>query len=134
VVSVDGAAEFGYWGEVLSTAAIARGLGGLVIDGGVRDQLALAGLAFPVFCAGVCIRGTGKDPGSAGSLGAPVRIGEVTVSRGDLVAGDADGVVVIPLADAAAVLTAAAEREAKEVELMRRLRGGETTIDLLGLS
>ena len=132
VVDVGGGTEFGYWGEILSTAAIERGLAGLVINGGVRDRDALAALGLPVFSAGLCIRGTGKHFAGAGSLGAPVRIGEVFVNRGDLVVGDADGVVVIRRADVEAVLESAAEREAKEAELMRRIRAGERTVDLYG--
>ncbi|WP_322723511.1 RraA family protein [Streptomyces spongiae] len=132
VVDVGGGTEFGYWGEILSTAALARGLAGLVINGGVRDRDALAELGLPVFSAGLCIRGTGKDLDGAGSLGTSVRIGEVFVDRGDLVAGDADGVVVVPQADTQAVLKTAAEREDKEAELMRRIRAGERTLDLYG--
>ncbi|MFI6934297.1 RraA family protein [Streptomyces sp. NPDC050287] len=132
VVDTGGGTEFGYWGEILSTAAIARGLAGLVIDGGVRDQDALTDLGLPVFSTGLCIRGTGKDHGAAGSLGVTVRVGEVFVVRGDLVVGDADGVVVIPQADTEAVMKAAVERDAKEAELMRRIRAGERTLDLYG--
>lgn len=132
VVDVGGGTEFGYWGEILSTAAIARGLAGLVISGGVRDREGLADLGLPVFSAGQCIRGTGKDQAAVGSLGATVRIGEVFVDRGDLVVGDADGVVVIAQADTEAVLKAALERDAREAELMRRLRAGERTLDLYG--
>lgn len=132
VVDVGGGTEFGYWGEILSTAALARGLAGLVINGRVRDREALAELGLPVFSAGLCIRGTGKDFDGTGSLGAAVRIGEVFVDRGDLVVGDADGVVVIPQADIDAVRKAAAERDAKEAELMRRIRAGERTLDLYG--
>ncbi|WP_460062528.1 RraA family protein [Streptomyces sp. YKOK-I1] len=132
VVDVGGGTEFGYWGEILSTAALARELAGLVINGGVRDREALADLGLPVFSAGLCIRGTGKDFDATGSLGASVRIGDVFVERGDLVVGDADGVVVIPGADAEAVVKAGAERDAKEAELMRRIRAGERTLDLYG--
>lgn len=132
VVDVGGGTEFGYWGEILCTAALARDLAGLVINGGVRDRDALADLGLPVFSAGLCIRGTGKDVDGTGSLGAAVRIGEVFVGRGDLVVGDADGVVVIPQADTEAVLKAAVERDAKEAELMRRIRAGERTLDLYG--
>jgi 4-hydroxy-4-methyl-2-oxoglutarate aldolase len=131
-VDVGGGTEFGYWGEILSTAALARGLAGLVISGGVRDRDALADLGLPVFATGLCIRGTGKDFDAAGSLGERVRIGEVFIERGDLVVGDADGVVVIPRADAEAVLKAGAERDAKEAALMRRIRAGERTLDLYG--
>ncbi|WP_340384464.1 RraA family protein [Streptomyces sp. SS7] len=132
VVDVGGGTEFGYWGEILSTAALARGLAGLVISGGVRDRDALADLGLPVFATGLCIRGTGKDFDAVGSLGERVRIGEVFIERGDLVVGDADGVVVIPRADAEAVVKAGAERDAKEAALMRRIRAGERTLDLYG--
>lgn len=132
VVDVGGGTEFGYWGEILSTAALARGLAGLVISGGVRDRDALADLGLPVFATGLCIRGTGKDFDAVGSLGERVRIGEVFIERGDLVVGDADGVVVIPRADAEAVLKAGAERDAKEAALMRHIRAGERTLDLYG--
>ncbi|MEU6371587.1 RraA family protein [Streptomyces sp. NPDC046909] len=132
VVDVGGGTEFGYWGEILSTAALAQDLAGLVINGRVRDRDALADLGLPVFSAGLCIRGTGKDFDATGSLGTPVRIGDVFVERGDLVVGDADGVVVIPKADAEAVRKAGAERDAKETELMRRIRAGERTLDLYG--
>jgi 4-hydroxy-4-methyl-2-oxoglutarate aldolase len=61
VVHVSGASEAGYWGDILNEAAMARGLGGLVIDGGVRDTAGLARTSFPVFSNGVCILGTNKD-------------------------------------------------------------------------
>jgi 4-hydroxy-4-methyl-2-oxoglutarate aldolase len=125
--------EFGYWGEVMSTAAKARGLAGLVINGGVRDrdELIVAGLA--VFSDRLCIRGTGKDPGGAGALGAPVRIGEVVVAPGDFVVGDVDGVVVLPAARVAEVLDAADRRTHDETAILLRLLGGDTTLDIYGL-
>ena len=61
VVYASGAYEHGYWGEVMATAAQVRGLAGLVIDACVRDGALLAGIGFPVFSRGLCIRGTSKD-------------------------------------------------------------------------
>ena len=61
VVHVSGEYDFGYWGEIMSCAAKARGLAGLVIDGCVRDGGILADFGLPVFARGLCIRGTGKD-------------------------------------------------------------------------
>ena len=61
VVHVSGGAEAGYWGDILNEAAMARGLSGLIIDGGVRDTAGLAAMSFPVFSNGVSIQGTGKD-------------------------------------------------------------------------
>ena len=85
VVDVGDGVEYGYWGEILVEAALARGLSGLVINGGVRDSRRLITLGWPIFSAGVCIRGTGKNPNGTGSVAAPVVIGDVTVARGDLV-------------------------------------------------
>lgn len=130
VVATADAAEYGYWGELLSEAAIAQRLGGLVIDGGVRDTVQLAEVGFPVFSSLICIRGTVKDPSSAGSFGDPVTFGEVRISRGDLVVGDADGVVAIPADRVDSVTAASIAREEKESGVIDALRSGRTTLDL----
>lgn len=130
VVFVDGVYEHGYWGEIMSTAAAARKLGGLVIDGCVRDGAILAQVGFPVFARGLCIRGTGKSFTARGWINHPIVLGEATVEAGDLIVGDTDGVVAIPRAAVAATITASHKREEKEAEIMRKLREGGTTIDL----
>jgi len=132
VVSVAGHHEAGYWGEVMSTMARARKLGGLVIDGCVRDGGILEDFGFPVFARGLCLRGTGKDFAARGWLGHPVLLGDVVVRAGDLIVGDTDGVVALPQAQLAAILQAAAERDAFEAAVMRRLRAGETSLDIYG--
>jgi 4-hydroxy-4-methyl-2-oxoglutarate aldolase len=132
VVFVSGAYEHGYWGEVMTTMAKVKGLAGLVIDGCVRDGALLAEIGFPVFSRGLCIQGTGKDFGATGWINHPVTIGNVTVHAGDLVAGDADGVVVIPRARAEVVVNAAMQREAEEMAIVRRLEKGESTLDVYG--
>jgi 4-hydroxy-4-methyl-2-oxoglutarate aldolase len=130
-VDVGDEPERGYWGEVLTTAAEARGLVGLVIDGCVRDVDALRGHGFPVFSTGIALRGATKD--QPGAVGTPVDVGGVTVHTGDWVVGDADGVTVIPARDLDAVLTAGQTRAARERELFDALKAGKTTIELLGL-
>lgn len=130
VVFVEGGYEYGYWGEIMSTAAKARELGGLVIDGCVRDGAVLERVGLPVFARGLCIRGTGKDFAARGWLNHPLLIGDVTIEPGDLVVGDTDGVVVIPRASAQAAVVKSREREDKEADVMSRLRAGATTIDL----
>lgn len=130
VVHVSGKPDFGYWGEIMSTAARERGLGGLVIDGCVRDADQLEALGFPVFAAGLCIRGTGKDAGARGWINYPVRLGDVVVQPGDLIVGDRDGVVSVPHARAAEAISSAAAREARETTVMQRLRSGERTLEL----
>jgi 4-hydroxy-4-methyl-2-oxoglutarate aldolase len=133
VVDTSGGFEHGYWGEVLTEAALARGLAGLVIHGGVRDSQRLVELGWPVFAERVCIRGTGKDPAGDGALGQPVRVGDVEIRHGDLVVADADGVVCIAAAHADRVRQLAAERERAEVGYRERLRAGETTLEIYQL-
>jgi 4-hydroxy-4-methyl-2-oxoglutarate aldolase len=124
--------EAGYWGDIMTVAALARGIAGLVIDGCVRDSEAIARLQFPVFARGLSIRGTRKDAAAGGFLQAPVTLGEVTIGPGDLVVGDADGVVVISRGRVPEVMEKAREREKHEAQVVERLRKGETTLDIYG--
>lgn len=133
VADVHGQTEAGYWGEILSHAALARGLGGLLITGGVRDSAAISTLDFPVFAANICLRGTTKDAHGSGRLAAGLRIGEVEVQPGDTVVGDADGAVVVRATDVERVAAAAHAREAAERQTLERLRRGDTTLEILGL-
>lgn len=128
IVADCGGGGHGHWGEVLAVAAQARDITGLLIDGGARDAAEQEELGFPVFSRNNAILGTRKD--FPGVLGVPVVVGGRTVQTGDLIVGDVDGVVAIPAAQVAAVLNAADARAAKEQEFMRRLRAGETTLDL----
>jgi 4-hydroxy-4-methyl-2-oxoglutarate aldolase len=134
VVHVSGGAEAGYWGDILNEAALARGLSGLIIDGGVRDTAGLAAMSFPVFSNGISIQGTGKDYEASGWLQAPVRMGNVVVKPGDLMMGDRDGVVALPQDRVNAILAAAQARVAEEALKIERIRRGERTIDLYGFA
>ena len=122
--------EYTYWGDIMTTAAQAKGLAGLVIDGCVRDVDEIVASGFPVFSRGPSMLGPGK--GYAGSINEPVRIGAVTVQAGDLVVGDTDGVVVVPAASLEATLAAAEKRVGNEDAAIVRLRGGETVFDIFG--
>ncbi|MEU0312875.1 dimethylmenaquinone methyltransferase [Nocardioides sp. NPDC006273] len=134
VVATTGEEEYGYWGEILSVAAASRGLGGLVLDGGVRDTEVLGQVGFPVFAATTCMRGTIKDPEAGGGFPERVTIGGITIAKGDMVVGDADGVVALPKARVDEVLKASREREDKEASMMAALRAGASTIELMGLT
>src|SRR5580700_12075893 len=112
VVDVGQVADRGYWGEVLTTAAEAAGLAGLVIDGGVRDVAALEAHRFPVFSATIALTGATKM--QPGAVGEPVTIGGVTVSTGDWVVGDVDGVAIIAADKLDEVIAAGQAREQKE--------------------
>jgi len=131
VVDVGDVAERGYWGEVLTTGALARQLGGLVIDGGVRDVAALESLDFPVFSRTIALRGATKN--RRGSVGAPVVVAGVPVAPGDWVVGDVDGVVIVPGVRLAEVIDAGRARAAAEDGYFAALRNGATTVDILGL-
>ncbi|MGH9029630.1 MAG: RraA family protein [Acidimicrobiales bacterium] len=131
VVSVDGVEEFGYWGEVLTTAAEARGLAGLVIGGGVRDVSALEAHEFPVFATRIALKGAAKVAG--GETGTEVEVGGVIIRTRDWVLGDADGVVVIDGQELDAVIGASRARAQKEERIFGELQAGRTTVELLGL-
>ena len=131
VVDVGDVPDRGYWGEVLTTGAEARGLAGLVIDGGVRDTAALAAHGFPVFSAMVALRGATKE--QRGTNGSPVTVGGAEVAVGDWVVGDSDGVVVVDGARLEEVLAAGRARAGKEEGYFEALRGGATTVELLSL-
>lgn len=130
VVHVSGAHDFGYWGEIMSAAANARQLGGLVIDGCVRDGAVLADFGFPIFARGLSIRGTGKDFGARGWINHPVLFEDLVVQPGDLIVGDTDGVVALPRARAAEIVQLAQAREAKEAGIVQRIQGGERTLEV----
>ena len=133
VVSTSGGIEWGYWGDILNTAAIEAKLGGLVIDGGVRDVANLCEMPFPVFSNGICLNGTIKGHEATAWVRQPIRIGEVVVRQGDLIVGDRDGVIALPDARVAGALIGGARREADEADKIERIRAGERTIDLYGL-
>lgn len=130
IADMGAAVASGPFGEVLAVECVAKKLGGLVVDCSVRDSREIVKLGFPVFSAGLCIRGTAKA--TLGTINHPISCGGEIVRPGDLVLGDDDGVVVVPLEEAAAVLEAADERVAKEDAVMARLRAGESLFDIYG--
>jgi len=131
VVDAKGFLEAGPWGDILTEAAIARGIAGLVIDGAVRDAAAIEEMGFPVFCRGLSIKGTGKN--QPGRVGQPIVVGGAMIRTGDVVLGDRDGVVVVPAEEAETVLESARRRAAKEENFRKAIREGRSTVELLGL-
>jgi 4-hydroxy-4-methyl-2-oxoglutarate aldolase len=130
VADVGGYCEAGHWGEILTVAAQARGIVGLVIDGSVRDVAPIQVRGFPMFARAVSMKATVKE--SAGLINHPVMCGGVLVHAGDLVLGDDDGVVIVERERAEEVLRATIEREEREAVVMQRLVAGELTLDVLG--
>jgi regulator of RNase E activity RraA len=111
------------WGDILTEIAHRRGIAGTVIDGICRDVALCLQLGYPVFSKAHWMR-TGKDRVQVEATGVPVNIGDARVCPGDIVRGDADGVIVIPKEHEAAVLDAAEAIEAAEDRIRQAVRGG----------
>lgn len=126
IVIVSGSAEHACFGDVTATRWKARGIGGVVVDGAVRDVAGLRVLEFPAFARKVTPR-TFHHPAGAdhGAVNVPVACGGVVVYPGDLVVGDDDGVVVIPRAACADVVRTAIEYMAKETAKKESFARGE---------
>jgi len=131
VVDAKGFLEAGPWGDLLTLAAMKRGIVGLVIDGAVRDANTILELGFPVFCKGLSIKGTNKE--QAGKVNVPVICAGVNVRPGDIIVGDRDGVVVVKSEDAQSALDSANAREAKEDGIRTKIESGISTVEILGL-
>jgi regulator of RNase E activity RraA len=112
------------WGELLSTAARARGAAGVVMDGLTRDIRAIREMRFPVFAGGIGPLDS-KGRGKIVSLDVPVEVAGARVCPGDLVFGDADGVVVVPAAVESRVIAAALAKVAGENATREALARGE---------
>lgn len=111
------------WGDILTEVASARGIAGTVIDGINRDVALALELNYPVYSRGHWMR-TGKDRVQVEATGVPVNIGDVRVCPGDLVRGDADGVVVIPKEHEDKVLATAEQIQAAEDAIRADVRAG----------
>src|SRR5262245_50392625 len=121
----------GMFGELLAGSCRAHGVAGLVIDAGVRDTTELSAMEFPVWSTAVAAQGTSKT--IAGSVNVPIVGAGASISPGDVVGGDADGVVIVPRESATAVAAAAEARLAKEEATRKRLEAGELGLDIYGL-
>ncbi|HEX2912003.1 MAG TPA: RraA family protein [Chloroflexia bacterium] len=99
-------------GDFVVGLAQTLGLGGIVVDGVVRDVVAIKQLNFPVFCRGTTVAASGKF--GTGEINLPISCGGVSVQPGDLIVGDADGVVVVPRASEHEILKKALDKLAKD--------------------
>lgn len=124
--------EAGTFGDVLGNAMKAKGLAGLVTDSGVRDTQDLIELGLPVFSGSVSIKGTVKE--TIGPINHPVVFGDEIIYPGDVLRGDADGVVVVRKDEIEDVIRLSQERDDAERELISLYQAGGTTLDLCNLT
>lgn len=125
VIDRQGDLRHACWGGLLSRAAQARGVAGVIIDGPATDWREINELQFPVFCRQLSALTTRKQT-LGGTIGEPVPCGGMTVSSGDIVLGDEDGVVVLPRAEARAILEEALVKEEREERFRALLVEGKT--------
>lgn len=99
-----------------------RGLGGIVIYGAIRDSAELLAGSFPVFAAGVTHRGPYKD--GPGEVNVPISIAGMVINPGDLVCGDADGLLSVGIDDVDVVHAAATKKHEAETKQMAKIKAG----------
>ncbi|WP_043838792.1 RraA family protein [Muricoccus aerilatus] len=109
-------------GELMLAQMVKRGLAGIVINGAIRDSAAIRAQDFPVFAAGVTHRGPYKD--GPGEINVPVAIDGMVIAPGDLVLGDDDGLLCVPLDQAEAIHAAASAKHAAEEKQMANIAAG----------
>ena len=127
VTDVGSAYDYGYFGNLMATSALARRVGGLCIDGCIRDSEEIIAGGFPIFARGFCIRGTAKS--TIGVINYPTVFGGCTIFPGDLIVGDDDGLVVIRLEECADVLEKTKDRVAKEIDKEAVLKTGISSVE-----
>ena len=110
------------FGGLMCEAASAKGIGGIVVDGALRDVEDLTRLKFPAFSRTLCAGGCDKD--GPGEINVPVSCGNAVVNPGDLIVGDADGVVVVPRAHAEEVLDLVRQLIDRERARVEEIRAG----------
>ena len=131
VLTNGGNREGAMWGEMATYYSRIRQLNGAIIDGSARDSLQVCEAGFPVFASHVAVSYPGKR--GPGAVNVPVVVAGVAVNPGDLIVGDADGVIVIPPQHIETAIVNAEARMAKEAAIKQRLDEGLTMYDAMGL-
>ena len=128
VAVTGGESEYGYWGGMMAISGLSRKLGGLAIDGCIRDSAEIVRMGFPLFCRGFSIRGTTKNV--LGLINYPVNFGRMSIFPGDLILGDDDGMVVVRREECREVLEKSLKRIESEKEKSKQLQNGISSVEL----
>ncbi len=131
VIDAGGYDDVAVWGGIMTRAAIAQGVAGVVIDGGVRDVAEIRELGFPVYARAHVPSGPHK--GFGGIIDGPISCAGCPVKPGDIVIGDDDGVAVVPLEWADDMLAASREKLRQEEDTLKQIAEGKTSAELLGI-
>lgn len=131
VATLGGYLLTGAWGEILTAAAEARGVAGVIVDGAIRDVEAITERRFPAFARGFAIGSCSKE--RFGTLNQPILFGGAYIRPGDIIVGDSDGLVAVERDRADEVYAASMQRHEKEAAMLSSLAKGRTTVELLGL-
>ena len=122
VVNTCGNTTSAVFGELMCTAAVAAKLGGIVVDGAIRDVDGITKLGFPAYSRTVCAGGCDKD--GPGEVNVPIACGGAVVMPGDIIVGDDDGVVVVPHDHAEEVLTLVQQLMERERKRIAEIKAG----------
>jgi RraA family protein len=123
VVDAGGEVTYAIIGDIMASHAEKRGVAGFIIYGAIRDSAEIGARRFPVYACGVTHRGPYKN--GPGEINAPIALGGMVVHPGDIIVGDADGVVAVPLAHAAEILALARSQLTKETAILKAIAGGK---------
>ena len=131
VVDAGAVADVAVWGGIMTFEACMRKIGAVVIDGAVRDVADIRASGLVMFCSAAVPRG--PHQGFGGIIDDRISVAGVPVAPGDIILGNDDGVVVVPLSDAPTVLAAAEAHLVKEEKWLAALRSGRTIKELFAM-
>ena len=127
VIDARGDTRAGTMGDILATRLLKRGVAGVVTDGAFRDSPSIAEIGIPAFAAAMNAH-SNKTVHHPSEIQVPIACGEVAVIPGDIIVGDAEGVVVIPIQLAEEVAQTAVEMEDRERFLLKKIQSGASIV------